>query len=52
MKTGMGDPEYTNARLLAFPEERAGDDPLQTGRKRYTTSKLANIFCTAPVILR
>ena len=46
MKTGMGDPEYTNARLLAFPNERAGDDPLQVGRKRYTTSKLANVFCT------
>ena len=46
MKTGMGDPEYTNARLLAFPNETSGADSLQVGRTRYTTSKLANILCT------
>lgn len=46
MKTGMPEPEYTNARLLTFPPKLASQDPTTLGRKRYTTSKLANIFTT------
>ena len=52
MKTGMGDPEYTNARLLAFPREDANASALEVGRKRYTTSKLANVFCTYELVRR
>jgi len=46
MKTGMGDPAYTDARRLAYPTENDGADPLRVGRVRYTTSKLANVFAT------
>jgi NAD(P)-dependent dehydrogenase (short-subunit alcohol dehydrogenase family) len=46
MKTGMPAPEYRDARSAAFPQEQAGDDPALMGRKRYTTSKLANILTT------
>jgi NAD(P)-dependent dehydrogenase (short-subunit alcohol dehydrogenase family) len=45
-KSGMPEPEYTNARLLAFPPQAKQEDPAATGRKRYTTSKLANVFST------
>lgn len=46
MKTGMPAPEYHDARSAAFPQEQVGDDPALVGRKRYTTSKLANVFTT------
>jgi light-dependent protochlorophyllide reductase len=45
--TGMPHPHYQNAKALAFP---TGDDNQMsignTGRVRYTTSKLCNILCT------
>jgi len=46
LKTSMPAPEYRDARSLAFPNEIGGGDPEQIGGKRYTTSKLANIFTT------
>jgi NAD(P)-dependent dehydrogenase (short-subunit alcohol dehydrogenase family) len=52
MQTGMGDPQYSNTRLLAFPNEDVASDPQQTGRTRYTTSKLANIFFTYELVRR
>jgi len=45
-KSGMPVPEYTNARLLAFPAKWEKENPGVTGRRRYTTSKLANIYTT------
>ncbi len=41
-KTGLPEPRYTSARDLASDLE-PGADP---GRRRYTTSKLCNIYCT------
>jgi light-dependent protochlorophyllide reductase len=46
LDTGMPHPHYQNAQALAFP---TGDDNQMnignTGRVRYTTSKLCNILC-------
>lgn len=46
LDTGMPHPHYQNAKALAFP---TGDDNQMnignTGRVRYTTSKLCNILC-------
>ena len=44
-KTGMPAPDYTNARLLAYPEKPT-ESALATGQRRYTTSKLCNILTT------
>lgn len=45
--TGMPYPQYQNAQLLAFPNDKDNyTDIGNTGRRRYTTSKLCNIFCT------
>ncbi len=44
--TGMPDPQYQPAELLAFPANNDNDTDIgNTGRKRYTTSKLCNILC-------
>ena len=45
--TGMPYPQYQNAELLAFPDNNDNDTDIgNTGRRRYTTSKICNIFCT------
>lgn len=46
-RTGMPAPRYPGARALAWPERNADDggDGL-VGRRRYTTSKLCNVFAT------
>ena len=44
-KTGMPHPIYQASRSLAFPEGDSLANPGQTGRTRYTTSKLCNILC-------
>jgi light-dependent protochlorophyllide reductase len=49
-KTGMPVPQYVNAASLAFPEgknnsSQPSDDPM-IGQRRYTTSKLCNIYFT------
>ena len=41
-KTGMPEPRYTTAEALAHDFEPGG----LAGRRRYTTSKLCNIYCT------
>ena len=44
--TGMPHPQYQDAKLLAFPANNDNDTDIgNTGRTRYTTSKLCNIFC-------
>jgi light-dependent protochlorophyllide reductase len=44
--TGMPHPQYQGGKLLAFPIDNHNDtDIANTGRIRYTTSKLCNIFC-------
>ena len=44
--TGMPDPQYQEAKLLAFPADNGNDmDIGNIGRRRYTTSKLCNILC-------
>jgi NAD(P)-dependent dehydrogenase (short-subunit alcohol dehydrogenase family) len=47
-KTGMPEPIYENATLLAYPERDAPSpqtaDEATIGRRRYTTSKLCNIY--------
>lgn len=44
-KTGMPTPHYRDTKLLAWPD--ASSDSINTaGRRRYTTSKLCNIYCT------
>lgn len=49
-KTGMPEPYYDNAVLLALPERNSGSPQMAedstTGRRRYTTSKLCNIYFT------
>ncbi|WP_319419917.1 SDR family NAD(P)-dependent oxidoreductase [Pleurocapsa sp. FMAR1] len=45
--TGMPNPQYQDAKLLAFPDNNDNDTDIgNTGRGRYTTSKLCNILCT------
>jgi NAD(P)-dependent dehydrogenase (short-subunit alcohol dehydrogenase family) len=41
-KTGMPEPMYINAQAVAHDFELGGN----AGRRRYTTSKLCNVFCT------
>jgi light-dependent protochlorophyllide reductase len=44
--TGMPHPRYQDAKLLAFPVKHDNDTDIgNTGRTRYTTSKLCNILC-------
>jgi len=42
-KTGMPEPLYNNAEELAYPEK---SNVLLSGTRRYTTSKLCNLYCT------
>ncbi|GKU24236.1 dehydrogenase/reductase [Clostridium folliculivorans] len=45
-KTIVATPVYENARLLAFPKEmNQGESMLTVGQRRYSTSKLCNIYC-------
>lgn len=45
--TGMPDPVYINAHTLAYPDSNsAGEGDGLIGRRRYSTSKLCNIYCT------
>jgi len=44
--TGMPDPVYVNARSLAFPgPDSSGEGDAHIGRRRYSTSKLCNVYC-------
>lgn len=44
--TGMPHPRYQDVELLAFPAHHGNDTDIgNTGRTRYTTSKLCNILC-------
>jgi light-dependent protochlorophyllide reductase len=50
-RTGMPAPRYRRPEALAWPEKypdpaEQADGPGLIGRRRYTTSKLCNIFCT------
>ncbi len=46
LNTGMPYPQYQEAKLLAFPANSDNDTDIgNTGRRRYTTSKLCNILC-------
>jgi len=45
-KSGLPGPELTDARALAYPAEVGRDDAALVGRRRYTTSKLANLYTT------
>lgn len=50
-RTGMPEPRYRGAAALAHPDERpdpaeVGEGPGVVGRRRYTTSKLSNIYAT------
>lgn len=45
-KTGIAEPVYENARLLAYPKDAHESKNMMTiGQRRYTTSKLCNIYC-------
>jgi light-dependent protochlorophyllide reductase len=45
-KTIVATPVYENARLLAYPKEMSKDESMLTvGQRRYSTSKLCNIYC-------
>ena len=45
-KTGIAEPVYENARLLAYPKETGENKSMMLiGQRRYTTSKLCNIYC-------
>lgn len=45
--TGMPNPQYQPAKLLAFPANNDNDTDIgNAGRRRYTTSKLCNVLCT------
>lgn len=46
-KTIVAAPVYENARLLAYPKEMSQNENILTvGQRRYSTSKLCNIYCT------
>lgn len=47
-KTGIAAPVYQNARLLAYPENERNskESNIKIGQRRYTTSKLCNVYCT------
>ena len=44
-KTGMPEPVYKTANLLAHPEQST-EKPMTAGQRRYTTSKLCNVLTT------
>jgi len=45
-KTGMPEPKYENARLLAYPKKIGPKENISLrGRRNYTTSKLCNLYC-------
>jgi len=45
-KTIVAVPVYENARLLAYPKKLNEDEKMLTvGQRRYSTSKLCNIYC-------
>lgn len=44
-KTGIASPKYTNAKALAYPMTDETESMLKIGQRRYTTSKLCNIYC-------
>lgn len=45
--TGMPNPQYQQSELLAFPANNDNNTDIgNTGRRRYTTSKLCNLLCT------
>ena len=45
--TGMPAPIYVNAKTLAYPDtDSSGESKAHIGRRRYSTSKLCNIYCT------
>lgn len=51
--TGMPNPQYQDAELLAFPADSDSDTDIgNTGRGRYTTSKLCNILCAYELLRR
>lgn len=44
--TGMPTPIYVNAQALAYPNsDSSGESDGHIGRRRYSTSKLCNIYC-------
>jgi NAD(P)-dependent dehydrogenase (short-subunit alcohol dehydrogenase family) len=46
-KTGIPAPIYVNAKTLAYPDSESSEESDATiGRRRYSTSKLCNIYCT------
>lgn len=46
-KTIVAPPVYESARLLAYPKEMSQNESMITvGQRRYSTSKLCNIYCT------
>ncbi|KLU65799.1 short chain dehydrogenase [Desulfosporosinus acididurans] len=46
-KTIVAPPVYENARLLAYPKEMSQNESMNiVGQRRYSTSKLCNIYCT------
>lgn len=46
-KTIVAVPVYENARLLAYPKKMSPNEKMLTiGQRRYSTSKLCNIYCT------
>ncbi|MFD1450061.1 MULTISPECIES: hypothetical protein [Oceanobacillus] len=52
-KTGMPEPIYKNAKLLAYSEgDRTNDKKGLAGKRRYTTSKLCNIHCMYELVDR
>lgn len=45
-KTIVAPPVYENARLLAYPKKMSQNESMITvGQRRYSTSKLCNIYC-------
>ena len=45
-KTGMPEPKYESARLLAYPKGIGPKENISLiGRRKYTTSKLCNLYC-------
>ncbi|WP_052400812.1 hypothetical protein [Oceanobacillus jeddahense] len=52
-KAGMPEPVYKNEKILAYPEENYTNDKKGlAGRRRYTTSKLCNIYCMYELVDR
>jgi NAD(P)-dependent dehydrogenase (short-subunit alcohol dehydrogenase family) len=52
-KSGMPEPQYINAELLAHPEDHPDNESSGIiGRRRYSTSKLCNLYCTYELVKR